>query len=127
MKRNFGIAFGGTINQNIDSTQTTQTLCSTAKESLSISKTDFENVDPQKFQRFIAELNQYEEKDVVGAKQSILSVMNAQYASSEEEFRDYLAAWKNSKKNLSERARQVLAVAGDIAGITSFLLMLLGV
>lgn len=126
IKKNIGISFGGPINQEIESKHNTQIQSSNTSTASFLSQKDFEHVDPQQFRKFIEELNQYEDEDVARAKKAVLSVMNAQYASSPGEFKGYLDAWNKDRKTLSEKTLKILGVAADVAGLASFISMLLG-
>lgn len=124
MKKNFSINFGGHTEQNIDSRN--KSLLQDNHLSCIMQK-DFEDIDQNAFENFIKELNKDRNPDVLEAKKAILAVMNARYASSPDEYEDFLDTWREKKIGFSERAKSVLQIASQTAGIASFILKLLGV
>ena len=125
MKKNIVVGIGNhDIYQKIDSeNKYLMTECETPN----ISQEDFRNVKQQELDIFIAELCKEKDADILNAKKAVLSVMNAKYADTIEEYTEYLECWKKEKKSFSEKVKSSLQIAAQIAGILSFISKLMGI
>lgn len=91
-----------------------------------ITQDDFKAIPVDAIEKFRKEICENPDIDRE-SKKAILAILNAKYSFSPEEYAEYLAEWKENKKMFSQKVRDAISVAADLAGIAAFFKMLLGI
>lgn len=91
---------------------------------VSISQTEFQAVPAEALELFKAEI--YKDVDIdKSCREAVLTVLNAKYCTTREEYEEALTDWRKRKETFSHKARERIGCAAAIANIGSFIMQLM--
>lgn len=91
---------------------------------VTITQDEFQAIAADKLDAFKTSL--YNNPDIdVNSRKAVLAVLEARYCATPEEYTAHLAEWKENKKTFSQKIREAISLAANVAGIASLIIKLL--